>query len=212
MVKFRRLTIKKALADPGSLCYTWCDAADLYVSGSCLNRQEEGAVKDTIFLIGFMGAGKSTVAKCLEEQYGRSAVEMDQRIEEQEKRTISRIFEEDGEAYFRERETQLLEELEGQTGLVVSCGGGVPLRACNVNIMRRSGWVIFLTATPETIYERVKNSHHRPLLENHMNLPFIAAMLEKRRERYEAAADYLISTDERSAEEICREILQRIEE
>lgn len=169
-------------------------------------------MKDTIFLIGFMGAGKSTVAKCLKEQYGRRLVEMDQMIERREQMPISRIFGEKGEAYFRQLETGLLEELAGSRRLVVSCGGGVPFRSCNVDIMRRSGWVIFLTATPETVYERVKNSHHRPLLEKNMNLPFITGLMEERREGYEAAADIQVSTDGRKAEEICEEIIKRIRE
>lgn len=169
-------------------------------------------MKDTIYLIGFMGAGKSTVARSLEQSCGRKAVEMDECIEEQERMTIPRIFEEKGEEYFRELETGLLKSLSNEKNLVVSCGGGTPLRSCNVEIMKRSGRVIFLTAAPETVYERVKNSPHRPLLEKNKNLAFIEALMEERKERYEAAADYLVSTDGRGAEEICREILERIAE
>ena len=168
------------------------------------------AVKDIIFLIGFMGTGKSTIAEYMRQNYGRAAVEMDEVIEEREGMTIPRIFEEKGEAYFRELETELLQELSGRENLVVSCGGGVPLRACNVELMRRSGTVVFLTASPETVYQRVKNSHNRPLLEKNKNIPFIASLMEERRERYENAADLLTATDGRSAEEICREIMEGI--
>lgn len=167
-------------------------------------------MKDTIFLIGFMGAGKSTVAECLRRNYGRRVVEMDQRIEEQEQMPISKIFDEKGEEYFRGLETKLLQELKGQPDLVVSCGGGVPLRSCNVEVMRESGRVIFLTAKPETVYQRVRNSHNRPLLEGNKSIPFISSLMEERRERYEAAADYLVATDDRSQEEICQEIMDRI--
>ena len=169
-------------------------------------------MRDTIFLIGFMGAGKSTIAECLKQQYGRRVVEMDQRIEEQEQMPISRIFEEKGEEYFRELETELLRELQKDRNLVVSCGGGTPLRPCNVELMRESGRVFFLTASPETVYERVKDSHNRPLLEKNKNLPFIRSLMEERQERYEAAADYLVSTDGRKAEEICREIVGKMAE
>lgn len=167
-------------------------------------------MKDTIFLIGFMGAGKSTVAKYLERNYGRRAVEMDERIEEQEQMPIPGIFGEKGEEYFRELETGLLKSLEKEENLAVSCGGGVPLRSCNVEIMKESGRVVFLTARLETVYERVKNSHNRPLLEKNKNLPFIKSLMEERKERYEAAADYLVPTDGRSVEEICREIMEKI--
>ncbi len=169
-------------------------------------------MRDTIFLIGFMGAGKSTIAECLKQQYGRRVVEMDQRIEEQEQMPISRIFEEKGEEYFRELETELLRELQKDPNLVVSCGGGTPLRSCNMELMRESGRIFFLTASPETVYERVKDSHNRPLLEKNKNLPFIRSLMEERQERYEAAADYLVSTDGRKAEEICREIVGKMAE
>lgn len=172
--------------------------------------EEEWTMKNTIFLIGFMGAGKSTIAECLRRSYGRKVVEMDQRIEEQEQMPISRIFEVKGEEYFRRLETKLLRELKGQPDLVVSCGGGVPLRSCNVEVMRESGQVVFLTARPETVYQRIKNSHNRPLLENNKNISFIASLMEERKERYEAAADYLVATDNRSKEEICREIMDKI--
>lgn len=168
-------------------------------------------MKDTIFLIGFMGAGKSTIAKCLKRIYEREIVEMDQMIEEQEQMSIPKIFEEKGEEYFRGLETSLLMELKGKQNLVVSCGGGTPLRTCNVEIMHKSGRVIFLTASPETVYERVKNSHNRPLLEKNKNVSFIETLMKERKERYEAAADYLVSTDGRSAEEISWEIMEKME-
>lgn len=169
-------------------------------------------MKDTIFLIGFMGTGKSTIAQYLKQNHGRQTVEMDQIIEERENMTISRIFEEKGEEYFRGLETELLKEFQGRRGLVVSCGGGTPLRACNVEIMHKGGWVVFLTAAPETVYERVKNSHDRPLLEKNKNVSFIASLMEERKAWYEAAADIVVPTDERKVSEICQEIIRKIEE
>jgi len=189
-----------------------CDILGLLVKGAGAQGQEEKSMKNTIYLIGFMGTGKSTIAGYLKQNHGRQIIEMDQVIEEREKMTISRIFEEKGEEYFRSLETEPLKELQGRTGLVVSCGGGTPLRASNVDIMHTGGWVVFLTATPETVYERVKNSHNRPLLEKNKNISFIASLMGERQERYEAAADIVITTDGRSAEEICQEIIRKIEE
>ena len=73
--------------------------------------------------------------------------------------------------------------------------------------MKKIGKVFLLTARPETVFERVKDDHNRPLLENNKTVEFIAGLMEKRREKYEAAADYIIHTDGKSAEEICREII-----
>ncbi len=167
-------------------------------------------MNDNIFLIGFMGAGKSTVARCLHRCYGREMLEMDGVIEEREGMQISRIFETYGEEYFRRLETELLLELQERENLVISCGGGAPLRACNVEAMKKSGKVVFLTATPETVLERVRNSHDRPVIEQNKNAGFIAELMEQRREKYEAAADATVATDGRRPEEICGEIMEKI--
>ena len=156
--------------------------------------------KKNIFLIGFMGAGKSTIARCLHSHHGMEWLEMDKGM------PISEIFRRKGEEYFRELETGLLLSLESRSNTVVSCGGGVPLRSCNVEAMKRSGIVVFLTARPETILERVKDSHDRPLLEGHKDVEYIAGLLSKRLEKYEAAADVQIATDGRRTAEIAEEI------
>lgn len=153
-----------------------------------------------------MGAGKSTVARYLHTHYGMEWMEMDQEIEKKEGIPISEIFRLKGEPYFRELETELLLSLADKKNMVVSCGGGVPLRERNVEAMKKSGAVIFLTARPETILERVKDCHDRPLLEGHKDVAYISGLLEQRREKYEAAADILMATDGRKAAEIGAEI------
>ena len=141
-----------------------------------------------IFLIGFMGAGKSTISDYLKNALAMDVVEMDQCIVERQGMSISDIFETYGEEYFRELETNLLIEMQSQSNVVVSCGGGVPMRERNVVEMKKNGRVVLLTAKPETILDRVKDSHDRPLIENNKTVPFIADLMEKRREKYEAAA------------------------
>lgn len=160
-----------------------------------------------IVLIGFMGSGKSTVSRALNELYAMDIVEMDQVIAGREGMSISEIFEVHGEEYFRNLETELLRELQNRKGVVISCGGGVPMREENVVEMKKNGKVILLTASPETILARVKNNHDRPLLENNKNVDFISDLMEKRRSKYEAAADIIIRTDGKSAFEICEEII-----
>lgn len=165
-----------------------------------------------IVLIGFMGSGKSTISRALNERFAMDVIEMDQVIADREGMSISEIFEVHGEEYFRNLETELLRELQNRKGVVISCGGGVPMRDENVVEMKKNGKVILLTASPETILDRVKNNHDRPLLENNKNVGFISDLMEKRRSKYEAAADIIIKTDGKSAFQICEEIISLAKE
>ncbi|HBA63651.1 MAG TPA: shikimate kinase [Lachnospiraceae bacterium] len=159
-----------------------------------------------------MGSGKSTVSGLLAGKYGMESMEMDEAIEEQEGMSIPEIFKTKGEAYFRKCETSLLMSLAERRHVVVSCGGGTPLQKCNVEAMRRSGRLIWLTARPETILERIRDDHSRPLLEGHKDTEYIAAMLKERSPKYEAAADLMIATDGLDAETICSTIIEKIKE
>lgn len=165
-----------------------------------------------IFLIGFMGSGKSTVSLALHDKYAMEVVEMDQIIAKKNNMSISAIFETYGEAYFRNEETNLLADIQSKKNMIVSCGGGVPMRDVNVELMKKSGKIVFLKAKPETILERVKDSHDRPLLENHKNVEYIADLMEQRRPKYEAAADIVVETDGKSAYDICEEIIKKAKE
>ena len=165
-----------------------------------------------IFLVGFMGSGKSTVASYLAEKYGMEIIEMDQQIVEREGMSIPDIFEQKGESYFREAETNLLIDMQGVENKVVSCGGGVVLREQNVKEMKKSGTIIFLNAKPETILERVKDDDNRPLLRGNKNVEFISDMMRERKPKYEGAADITIHTDEKSADAICKEIIEKVGE
>ena len=165
-------------------------------------------LKEHIFLIGFMGCGKSTNAACLAEMTGARQVEMDQMIVENEGMAIADIFKEKGEPYFRKLETELIKSFAGVEPAVISCGGGAVLKEENVRLMKESGKIVLLTAEPETIYERVKDSTERPVLNGNMNVSYIKDLMEKRRPKYEAAADVRVSTDGKTAGEICGEILE----
>ena len=163
-----------------------------------------------IVLIGFMGVGKSTISEFLKTSFAMEVIEMDQIIAEREGMSIPDIFEVHGEQYFRDLETNLLIEMQSRKNVVISCGGGTPLRECNVVEMKKNGRVVLLTASPETIFDRVKDSHDRPVIENNKNVPFIADLMEKRRAKYEAAADIIINTDGKSLIEVCEELVQQL--
>lgn len=164
-----------------------------------------------IVLIGFMGTGKSTVSAYLSEKFGMDVVEMDEVISEREGMRIPDIFSTYGEEYFRKRETNLLIEMQSAKNTIISCGGGAALREENVKEMKKNGRVVLLTAEPETILNRVKNDDERPLLHGKKNIDFITNMMQQRREKYEMAADVVIPTDNRTVEQICGEIIEKLE-
>lgn len=165
-----------------------------------------------IYLIGFMGCGKSEVGRCLERDFGQKLVEMDEAIEKQNGMAIAEIFRVQGEEAFRKMETDFLKELRFREKLVVSCGGGVPMRECNVREMRAGGRIVLLMASPHTVYQRVHKTRNRPLLEGRMTVEGIGALMEERRERYEKAADIRIATDDKTPAEIAAEIMENLGE
>ena len=164
----------------------------------------------SIFLIGFMGAGKSTIARALQRELGFPLIEMDERIVKEQGMSINDIFAQYGEDHFRDIESQLIVDIGKEEPSIVSCGGGVVVRPQNTQNMQEIGRIVFLKATPETIYERVKNSTDRPILNGHMNVEYIAELMEKRRALYEAAADITIQTDGKTREQICEEIIGKM--
>jgi len=160
-----------------------------------------------IYLIGFMGAGKTAVAVALKRETGFPVIDMDAEIENRASKSITQIFAQDGETYFRELETKLLYDLEARDHCVVSCGGGVVLREENRAIMHRSGITVLLTAHPETILERVRDTHSRPLLEGRKTVEDIKLMLQERMPSYEKAANVIVPTDKKTPEELARRIV-----
>ena len=165
-----------------------------------------------IVLIGFMGAGKTTVSDYLGTMFDMDIIEMDQEITDREEMSIPDIFATYGEEYFRDLETSLLVELQDRKNVIISCGGGTALRENNVAEMKKNGRVVLLTASPETIYERVKDSDDRPVLKGRKNVDGIAELMEQRREKYEAAADIVVQTDHKTVLQVCEELVQRLSE
>ncbi|HAP02831.1 MAG TPA: shikimate kinase [Lachnospiraceae bacterium] len=164
-----------------------------------------------IYLIGFMGTGKTTTGRKLSKLTGKKLLDTDELIVEQEGRSISQIFAEDGEAGFREIETGVFKKLSTEEKeYIISCGGGAPLRETNVSYMKKNGVVIRLTATAETVYERVKNNTSRPLLKSPDPMQRIVSLMGEREEAYSSAADITIKTDGKTPDQVASEILSTL--
>lgn len=157
--------------------------------------------KPNIILVGFMGTGKTSVGKRLSSLLRMRYVDTDSVIERDNERTISAIFEQDGESVFRQLESEAVEQVSNLYNFVISTGGGVVLKEENVAKLKENGIVFCLTASPEEIYDRVGHQTHRPLLQTPDPLETIRAMLDERAPYY-AKADYTMDTTGRTFDEI----------
>lgn len=164
-----------------------------------------------IYLIGFMGTGKTSTGKVLSEMMNTRLLDTDELIVEQEKRSIPDIFREEGEAGFRNIEKGIFRKLSKDTSdYVISCGGGAPLSSENVSCMKKNGVVVRLLASPQTVYDRVKDDDGRPLLSSEDALSGIISLMKDRERAYREAADIAIDTDGRTPDEVAAEIVESL--
>ena len=158
-----------------------------------------------LVLFGFMGTGKTLIANMMKKRLGLRRVDMDDRIEIHENKSISKIFAEDGEPYFRSCEQNIAAQLASENDLIISTGGGVVLNKENVLNLAQNGVCICLNASAETIFDRVKNETHRPLLCTENPLATIKSILVQRKPFYDAVP-FQVTTDGKTPQEICDEI------
>lgn len=161
-----------------------------------------------VILTGMMGSGKTTVGKELATILNYNFIDLDEVIENKYGK-ITDIFSQKGEKYFREIETQELKKFENQSNFVLSTGGGVILKDENIKILKDLGQVFYLSAKSETIYNRIKNQKHRPLLNTQNPKNTIEEILSKRLEKYEKSGEKII-TDNKNAKEIAGEIYEKL--
>jgi len=169
------------------------------------SRIPDPEARRNIILVGFMGTGKTVTGRVLAEQTGLELVDMDSIIEERAGRAISDIFATDGEPAFRAMERELAQELSQRDGLIISTGGGIVLNPDNIADFERTGLVVCLKASPETVLQRLEKDASRPLLAGDKKTQ-IASILETRKPLYDAIA-HRIDTDGLTAEETAKPIL-----
>lgn len=164
---------------------------------------------DNLILIGFMGAGKTTVGKLLAREKGLQFVDTDDRIVAEQKQSIPDIFSKYGESFFRDLETDLLRRMKEDTRhSVISVGGGMPVREENRKLLRALGCVIYLTAEKETILGRVKSDGSRPMLNGEDLERRVERLMKERESSYRKAAHLCVRTDGRNVHQVAQIIRQ----
>ncbi len=158
-----------------------------------------------LVLVGFMGAGKTTVGRMVSRNLHLTYLDTDEAIEARAKKPISAIFEESGEAVFRAMEREMVEEIAEGRDQVISTGGGLVCQPGNLERLQESSLVICLWASPETIWERVRHQTHRPLLQVADPQAEIARLLAIREPHYRRA-DVLVNSGLRSLREVAAQV------
>ncbi len=164
-------------------------------------------MNNNIILIGFMGAGKTTIGKKLAKELGKAFIDTDEVIEKKEKKSVSQIFKEEGEQYFRQLEHNLLKQLFlEEKSYIISVGGGLPIQENNKEILKQLGKCIYLQTSKETIWDRLKNDTTRPLLQGENPIKQIESLMKARASIYENISQHKIITDDKDIKEVTEEI------
>ena len=159
----------------------------------------------TICLTGMMGSGKTSVAEIFAKNKNLRVVDIDSMIEKSEKMSVSEIFAQKGENYFRKVEQKIIFDLFEEENLIISLGGGAFENPKTREFLLANSKVVYLKTSPEVIYERIKNDTSRPLLCGKMNLKNISDIINKREKNY-ASAHKIIVTDNKTPQDISMEL------
>ncbi len=165
---------------------------------------------ESIFLVGLMGAGKTTIGKRLAELTDKQFLDSDNEIEFRTGVNIDLIFEIEDEDGFRKRECKIIKELTALDSIILATGGGAILNADNRRHLHQGGTVIYLQASPEQLMQRTAKDQKRPLLKTEDRLGKIEELLKIRGPLYEEVADFIINTDDYSVKKIVNKICQKL--
>ena len=170
-------------------------------------------MKINIALIGYMGTGKTAVGQLLAEKLGMKFIELDWQIEQHAGKPIPEIFNDDGEIAFRELEIAAAKKAAMENHCVIACGGGLVLNKINIDRLKESARIVYLTASPRTILKRVSGqAGQRPLLEVENQLKTINEMLKFRKPFYERAAEITINTSRMNIDTVVKQLIERLKE
>ena len=166
----------------------------------------------SIVLIGFMGAGKSSVGRCLERSVGLGRIDTDELVAKKFGMAITDIFAKHGEAQFRDAETEILRELTLPRPAIIVTGGGIVLRNENVELLKQLGTIVWLSADENVLFERATRKSERPLLKTEDPRATFRSLFAARQGIYESAADIRIETNGLTHEQVADAILKQIQQ
>jgi shikimate kinase len=169
-------------------------------------------ITSNIFLIGPMGAGKSTVGKQLAKALGRDFYDTDKEIERRTGVSISWIFEMEGESGFRQREQKVLDELSQLKNIVLATGGGIVLPEENRRMLRSRGYVVYLSTSIEQLLRRTNKDKNRPLLQTDNPRETVKALMAERTPLYQGVADIELRTGEQSIQYVVSGLVNQLEQ
>ncbi len=180
-----------------------------------VERDVEHASRSAIVLIGLRGSGKTTVGRAIAARLGCCFVDTDTRIAEQTGLSIAELFAAEGEPGFRRHEREVIEQVAREAPGVISVGGGAVLDAENVKRLRATGKIVWLTAPPQVLWERVSSDsgsvETRPALTNHSGLKELEYLADHRAACYAEAADITVDTAGKAPETIAGEVLMQVD-
>lgn len=163
-----------------------------------------------IYLIGLMGAGKSTAGRLLAQTMGREFYDSDDEIVKRTGASIPTIFEIEGEAGFREREQRMIAELCAKKSVILGTGGGAILREANREALKNTGWVVYLSTSPERLINRTRYDKNRPLLQTANPLSVLTQLYEVRHPIYQDLADIVITTGAGHVTHVVAHIIEQL--
>ena len=166
----------------------------------------------SIVLIGMMGAGKSSVGRCLQRRTGLARLDTDEMVATQFGVPIAQIFERHGEEGFRDAETEVLRKLAPDRPAIIVTGGGIVLRPQNVDRLKALGAVVWLSADKAKLFERASRRNDRPLLQKENPRAVFSKLFRERDMLYAAAADLRVDTSTKTHDEVAEAILNKLEE
>ena len=173
-------------------------------------RRERASYAGNIFLVGLMGAGKTSVGKLLARRLGKTFCDCDQEIERSTGVRIPVIFEIEGEAGFRARERRMLEELVKRPDIVLATGGGAVLAPENRSALAEHGTVVYLRASAQDLWQRTRHDRNRPLLQTPDPLAKLTQLFEERDPLYREVADLVIDTGNQSVSALAHRLEQKL--